>query len=712
MRKFLKAQQPWQRVWLIIYGLLFISCGGGSGIPVGSGPSPVAPTFTQGLPATATVNMGAIASFPLTATGIPAPAISCSVTAGPGSASFTSGNALYTPSSPGSATVTCTASNGVGNPASTRVDITVPTPAPKIATTAPIAVAPGHAGFTLTVTGQNFVSGAVILIGGSARTTSFISATALATQIPAPDVATAGQLTVTVKNADNQLSNAVTVLVNSTVPVSAVASATITASAASGEFGRGVKSLGNVTGVAGQGDSAIAITSDTQSPTDTGVYVVFNPEKLSGSFTASQIGTAAMPGLKFIYTGPASSGGSFFAIAPVGDIDGDGINDFEIYSNAATSDLINKPGAGTVFVIKGGSWMIGKTTADLNDATLPIVRMEGVNKNAFAGQSLCDGADFNGDGKADACFAMPGYGFDPAFNSGPGAVFVLYGSTSFFSNKTIDLNQVGVSVPGFFITRDTARTPINLAGALGSTGPGSPTVFLADFNNDGLAELLIGDPAAQNTSPNTQKTYVVFGSSTLSGKVFIEDIGATFAGATLFTDRQQCTTAGAFCNQNFGSAVAARSGSIIVADQFGAIVGSSQGGMAFVYQGALGTGQNLDIRVLAANQQSSNLWNHSTALERFGFLIKDGSDLRLLSAASFDSNRGKVVIIPGSGLSLGNPDAATATSMSLIGENQGELLGVGLDRLPTAFLFSAPGNGGATAVPGKVYVVPNNKLLF
>lgn len=687
---------------LTLYGcgiLVLIGCGGGNEkTPTVSN---IAPVFTQGLPATATVSMGATASFPLSAAGTPAPTISCSVTSGPGSASFTSGNALYTPASPGSATMTCTASNGVVSPASTKVDITIPTPAPKIATTAPAAVVPGHTGFTLTVTGQNFASGAIVQVGGSARTTSFVSATTLTAQIPSSDVAAIGQLTVTVKNPDNQVSNPATVVVNFIVSASAVASATITSSSASGEFGRGLKNLGNITGVAGQGDSAIAITSDTQAPGDTGVYVVFNPEKLAGSFTAPQIGTAAVPGLKFIYTGPATTGGSFFAIAPVGDIDGDGINDFEIYSNAATSDLVNKPGAGTVFVVKGGSWILGKTTADLNDVTLPIVRLEGVNKNAFAGQSLCDGADFNGDGKADVCFAMPGYGFDPAFNSGPGAVFVLYGSASFFSNKTIDLNQVGVSVPGFFITRDTARTPINAAGALGSTGPGSPTVFLADFNNDGLAELLIGDPAAQNGSPNAQKTYVVFGASTLSGKVFIEDIGTTFAGVTLFTDRQQCTTAGAFCNQDFGSAVTARSGSLIVADEFGAVVGSSQGGMVFIYQGALSNGQSLDIRVLAANQQSSNLSNHSAAQERFGFSIKDGSDLRLLSAISFDSNRGKVAIIPGSGLPLGNPDAASATLLTITGDNQGELFGVGLDRLPTAYLFSAPGNGGATAVPGK-----------
>lgn len=699
-------RQSWRnsRLWLCSALLLvLLGCGGGGSTPATT-LSNTAPSFTQGLPATATVSMGTTASFPLSASGIPTPSITCSVTAGSGTASFANGNALFTPASPGSASMTCTAANGIGSPASTKVDITVPVPAPKITTTAPIAVVTNHASFTLTVTGQNFVSGAIVQINGSARTTSFVNASSLTAQIPASDVSSAGQLSITVKNPDNSLSNVATVIVNSTVPVSAVAAAIITSSSSSDEFGRGLKNLGNITGVAGQGDSSIAATSDT------GVYVVFNPEKLSGTLTTNQVGTAAVPGVKFIYKNPPTT--SFFGVAPIGDMDGDGINEFEIYSNVATSDPVNKPNVGTVFVVKGGSWMLGKTTIDLNDSTLPIVRMEGVNPNAFAGQSLCDGADFNGDGKADLCFAMPGFGFDPTLGSAPGAVFMVYGTSSFFSVKTIDLKQVGASVPGFFITRDTSRTLINQAGALGSTGPGSPTVSLADFNNDGLAELLIGDPAAQNGSPNTQKAYVVFGSATLHGKVFVEDIGTTFAGATLLTDRQQCTITGAFCNQGFGNAVTARPGSLTVADQFGAIVGSSQGGMAFIYQGALTNGQSLDIRTLAANQQSSNLSNHSSSQERFGFMLKDGSDVRLLSAVSFDLNRGKVVIVPGSGLPLGNPDAATVTLMTLTGENQGDLFGVGLDRLPTAYLFAAPGNGGATPVPGKVYVVANKNLLF
>lgn len=691
---------------LLFVVLPLFSCGGGGG----STPQPsnnIPASFTQSLPQTATCNLGSPCSFPLAATGTPIPAISCSVTSGPGSATFSNGNAVYTPASAGTATLSCSATNSVGSPATTSSTITVPQPAPQAIGVSPVVVVPNHSGFTLTVTGKNFVSGATVQVNGSSTATTFINSGSLTAQIPASDVVSAGQLAVTVKNPDGSVSNSVSLIVGTIASVASIAAATITSSSTSDEFGRGLKNLGNITGIVGQGDSALAATSDT------GVYVIFNPEKLSGSFTSSQIGTAAVPGVKFVYNGSASPGNASFGVAPAGDVDGDGINDFLVSSNVATSDPNNKPFVGTVFVVRGGAWLTTHSSPiDLNDSTLPIVRMEGVNKNAFAGQSLCDGADFNGDGKADICFAMPGYGFDTNLNSAPGAVFVVFGGAALFASKSLDLTQVGGTVPGFFVTRDTSRTPISDAGTLGSTGPGSQTVVLADFDGDAKAELVIGDSAAQNHSPNTQKAYVVFGSASLQGKFFIEDIGSTFSGATLFTDRQNCNLSGSFCNQAFGSAVVVRQGSLIVADEFGAIVGSSLGGMAVVYQEPLTNGQNLDIRTLAANQQSSNLWNHSANQERFGFTLKDGNDVRLLSVVSFDSNRGKVVIIPGSNLPLDTLDAASTTLMTLTGENQGDLFGVGLDRLPTAYLLGSPGNGVLPTVPGKVYVVPNKNLLF
>jgi hypothetical protein len=58
----------------------------------------------------------------------------------------------------------------------------------------------GSANLTLTVTGSNFVPGAVVLWNGNERTTTFIDASDLRVAIPASDLAQAGTVTVVVNN--------------------------------------------------------------------------------------------------------------------------------------------------------------------------------------------------------------------------------------------------------------------------------------------------------------------------------------------------------------------------------------------------------------------------------------------------------------------------------------------------------------------------------
>ena len=64
----------------------------------------------------------------------------------------------------------------------------------------PDSVAPGGPGFTLTVTGSNFVSGAHVNWSGSPRTTTFVSVTQLTATILASDIAHASTATITVTN--------------------------------------------------------------------------------------------------------------------------------------------------------------------------------------------------------------------------------------------------------------------------------------------------------------------------------------------------------------------------------------------------------------------------------------------------------------------------------------------------------------------------------
>jgi len=71
-------------------------------------------------------------------------------------------------------------------------------PVPTITSLSPISATAGGPAFTLTVNGDNFVSGSTVQWGGSVRTTTFISSTQLTATITASDITTAGTVSVTV----------------------------------------------------------------------------------------------------------------------------------------------------------------------------------------------------------------------------------------------------------------------------------------------------------------------------------------------------------------------------------------------------------------------------------------------------------------------------------------------------------------------------------
>ncbi len=98
---------------------------------------------------------------------------------------------------------------------------------PGVSSLSPSQIAAGSAGFTLQVTGINFVSGEVVQWNGSNRTTAFVSSTSLTAAIPASDLVSAGMAAVTVVNPGASSSNALFFAIlsapgtNSVVPASA-----------------------------------------------------------------------------------------------------------------------------------------------------------------------------------------------------------------------------------------------------------------------------------------------------------------------------------------------------------------------------------------------------------------------------------------------------------------------------------------------------------
>jgi hypothetical protein len=91
-------------------------------------------------------------------------------------------------------------------------------PVPAIADLYPSVVAAGGSSFTLTVTGTNFVAGAVVNFNGAARATTVVNEFEVLATITTPDISTAGAYSVTVTNPapGGGTSNASTFSVNPT----------------------------------------------------------------------------------------------------------------------------------------------------------------------------------------------------------------------------------------------------------------------------------------------------------------------------------------------------------------------------------------------------------------------------------------------------------------------------------------------------------------
>jgi len=140
---------------------------------------------------------------------------------------------------------TGTASVTVSNPTpgggtSGSQTFAVNNPVPAITSLSPSSTSAGGATFTLTVNGNNFVSGSVVNWNGSALATTYVTSVKLTAQVPASDIATAGTGTVTVSNptpGGGTSSSATFTISGSTNPVPTISSiAPSTATTGGGTF--------------------------------------------------------------------------------------------------------------------------------------------------------------------------------------------------------------------------------------------------------------------------------------------------------------------------------------------------------------------------------------------------------------------------------------------------------------------------------------------
>jgi VCBS repeat-containing protein len=336
-------------------------------------------------------------------------------------------------------------------------------------------------------------------------------------------------------------------------------------------------------------------------------YVVFGPAtRAGGAMSLSEVnGTNG-----FVINGAGAGDHSGFAVAGIGDFNGDGIPDFAI--GAPDS------GTGKLFVIFGQAGGPG--------ATLDLGSLNGINGFVLTGVSGSDrlghavtgGGDLNGDGRDDLVIGAPGAG------GGNGSVHILFGGSTFAASQT---SAALDGINGFSIPGDEPG------------GFGTSVAMVGDLNNDGLDDFALGAPNFQGAGG----TIIVFGNvSPPAGPVLLPDDlfgdGATGILGENAGDRMGSSMAAAGDLNGDGiddmiiGAEAASPGGRTGAGQSYVIFGSAGGFAPILDLNQLNTFTGMRIAGVSAGDALG------TALAQAGDMDGDGVDDILITSPGFSPN--------------------------------------------------------------------------
>jgi hypothetical protein len=248
---------------------------------------------------------------------------------------------------------------------------------------------------------------------------------------------------------------------------------------------RAVAGIGDVNGD-GRADLAVGNSSASNNgrAASGSAYVVFGK-----SGTASVDLAALGPG-GYRIDGAGAGDGAGYTVAGIGDLNSDGRAELAVA--ARSTDFNSRPDAGSVYVVYGKPTTAGIDLAALGTAGYRIDGPGRTESGTGVGESLTATSDVNGDGRADIVIGAP-----LASKNGRAASGSVYGTSTPMNVDLASLGSAGYRIDG-------AKAEDKLPEAV--TG-------LGDLDGDGLAEIALGAPTADNRHLDGGSVYVVFGKS-------------------------------------------------------------------------------------------------------------------------------------------------------------------------------------------------------
>jgi len=187
------------------------------------------------------------------------------------------------------------------------------------------------------------------------------------------------------------------------------------------------------------------------------------------------------------YQGEALEDALGVSSAIVGDVDGDGLDDW----------VIGASGNGTLFSDSGRVYLVyGRTQGWSDDGAIQDhadVIFDGEASSDYLGAYAAGIGDFNADGLSDFAFSAHGSNDGGTYS---GQTYLLLGRRAGWEGGTLSASDADISLAG--------EDPEDLMGAVYGGG---------DLDGDGFADLVTSAPYNSDFHENAGKVYVVYGSA-------------------------------------------------------------------------------------------------------------------------------------------------------------------------------------------------------